>query len=228
MMKGGSKNKEKEEKKTSEEPAGEEEEEFSVEKVLDRRFTKNGGVEYLLKWKGYSDEDNTWEPEENLDCPDLIQAYEEERRKKDESQKQKKEGNGEVVKKDENVVVPSSTNKKRKAGATVVSDDKKEKNANNSKTRKTETSDLEPPTKIRGWCRGLEPEKIIGATDASGELMFLMKWKGTEEADLVEAKDANIKCPQVVIKFYEERLTWHTNAEHDDNNSEQQENTKAN
>uniref|UniRef100_A0A8C9YXQ5 Chromobox homolog 1b (HP1 beta homolog Drosophila) n=1 Tax=Sander lucioperca TaxID=283035 RepID=A0A8C9YXQ5_SANLU len=155
----------------------EEEEEYVVEKVLDRRVVK-GRVEFLLKWKGFSDEDNTWEPQDNLDCPDLIAEYMQKHKEKEEK---KKEG-------------------KRK----VVSEASGDSEERGSKRKKEEGE------KARGFGRGLQPERIIGATDSSGELMFLMKWKNSDEADLVPAKEANVKCPQVVISFYEERLTWHS------------------
>ena len=38
---------------------------FLVEKIEKRRM-KSGKPEYSIKWSGYSREENTWEPEENI------------------------------------------------------------------------------------------------------------------------------------------------------------------
>jgi len=163
---------------------GEPAEEYVVEEILQKRFS-GGRHEYLLKWKGYGPEDNTWEPVDNLGCPELIEAFEKEWAEK---QKAKEKG-------------------RKRTATDSVSEAEKPKEKKKVKSASRETS----RAKLTGFDRGLEAEKIIGATDSSGELMFLMKWRDTDEADLVPARQANVKCPQVVIGFYEERLTWHQN-----------------
>ena len=109
---------------------------------------------------------NTWEPEENLDCPGLVEKFEKEYALKETS---------------------SDKSKRQKAPAY------------------TDESDAEMN---RGFSRGYEPEAIVGATDATGKLMFLMQWKNSPTLDLVYAKTANQRCPQVVIAFYQQSLRW--------------------
>ncbi|KAG5678650.1 hypothetical protein PVAND_008306 [Polypedilum vanderplanki] len=49
---------------------------YEVEAVVGKRITIEGKIEYLLKWKNYSNKSNTWEPSENLNCTKLIRNYE--------------------------------------------------------------------------------------------------------------------------------------------------------
>lgn len=56
---------------------------FYVDAIRDHEF-RPGGLWYLVKWKGYPEEENTWEPASNLeeDCeilPELVEAYRKER-----------------------------------------------------------------------------------------------------------------------------------------------------
>ena len=48
-------------------------EEFVVDRILDKRI-KNGKTEYLISWKGFGPEENTWEPKANMDCPEMIKV----------------------------------------------------------------------------------------------------------------------------------------------------------
>lgn len=75
-------------------------------------------------------------------------------------------------------------------------------------------NDEEIPLKIVkiepvGFDRGLEPDHIVGATEQNGKLMFLVAWKGTEVADLLESTVVYKKCPQLAIKFFEARLRYY-------------------
>lgn len=40
--------------------------EYNIEEIVDSRVDKKGRFEYLIKWKGYPSEENTWEPIRHL------------------------------------------------------------------------------------------------------------------------------------------------------------------
>ena len=48
--------------------------EFEVEEIVGHKLWK-GVSTYKVRWLGWDAKDDTWVPEEELQCPDLIKAY---------------------------------------------------------------------------------------------------------------------------------------------------------
>eukprot|EP00091_Calanus_sinicus_P005408 TRINITY_DN1584_c0_g1_i5.p2 TRINITY_DN1584_c0_g1~~TRINITY_DN1584_c0_g1_i5.p2 ORF type:complete len:169 (-),score=57.10 TRINITY_DN1584_c0_g1_i5:69-575(-) len=153
-------------------------EEYEVEKILDKRAEKGGYTEYLVKWKNYED------PEENTWEPVDNLGDAEKAIKAFEKDLEAKN------------LTMNAKNHKRKSGPNSAIQ-------NPSKIQKVETKE-----KAKGFARGLVAEKIIGIRKEPEKMFFLIKWKGTEETDFVNAKEAKLKIPQIVIEFYEEKLNW--------------------
>ena len=57
----------------------------------------------------------------------------------------------------------------------------------------------------------------------------MVKWRESDEddIDIVLASDANLKCPQVVIKFYEKRLIFNENSSSSSGSSDSEEDSEV-
>ena len=52
------------------------EEEYKVERIVTHRhFGRSKRLQYLIKWKGYPESDNTWELADQVHAPELIKHY---------------------------------------------------------------------------------------------------------------------------------------------------------
>ncbi|CAF2207827.1 unnamed protein product [Rotaria magnacalcarata] len=165
---------------------------FEIERIVDKRY-RNDRLEYLIKWRGYPDSQNTWEPSSNVEGEqesELLAEYEISH--KQQQQKMLNSGPRSAINnfspnKRRNEEVNNNTMKKRPLGG---------------------TSGLQSSNTSSGFDRGFEAEKALGATDSAGELMLLVKWRHSDEADLVPARIVNAKCPALVIQFYEQHSFW--------------------
>lgn len=193
-------------------------EEYSVEKILNKRVTK-GKVEYYLKWKGYNENENSWEPVENLNCKKLIKQFEEKLKKEaKEKEKRQKEFRDQEKIVSECGGISISPNPTVLNTASGAGQSTKSKKTNLLKKQCSKLADKDFSDNIICddrqvsdlFSKSREPESIICAAVIDGQLWFLMKWKdNNEETDVISSNEANILYPQVVIRYYEERIRWH-------------------
>ena len=52
------------------------EEEYEVERIVaHRQHGRSRQLQYLIKWKGYPESNNTWEPADQVHAPEIIKHY---------------------------------------------------------------------------------------------------------------------------------------------------------
>ncbi|CAI2174192.1 19138_t:CDS:2 [Funneliformis geosporum] len=166
---------------------------YEVEAVLEHNKSK-GKTYYLIKWKGYSQEESTWEDEDNVFAEDLVKDYWTKLNSEEPKVRETRKGRKRAA-----TAPPPIPSKKETKKARMSTSPKKAKTV-----RVKIDEDFDHDEDWESLVSGVE---TVTRDDKSGELLVYLKWKNGDTSRH-PAKEANIKCPQKMIKFYEQRLTF--------------------
>ena len=231
---------------------------YLVEKILDRRVSDGGGFQYLVKWVDFPEEDNTWEPIENLieECHHLIRQFENlDTESVSEEPEMSREDSPQISAEHlflspntedisdstqtatENVVDSDSDQTQSESEeeelstqinslSSGIEDLVTEDKENMAETRlescaemrdnwtqvehnrSSEVINTSPEKAVfGGFIDGLKPIRIVGASHDDHNIFFWMEWSNGH-ISVVSAEDANLRCPQIVIKWYESRVLF--------------------
>lgn len=165
------------EEKVDDEDMAEAEDEYVVEEILKKRV-RGGVIEYFLKWQGFSMEDCTWEPKENLTCSELIEQFEANLLDKKPKREKKRNDSGDYLPETNghgSTYTPSFSSIGKKEDPDPFS-----ANPNN------------------------EPAEVVEVGKRGNDLSYRVRWQGSGGSDWISAKIANQRMPHIVLRYYQD------------------------
>ncbi|KAI8319668.1 chromo domain-like protein, partial [Martensiomyces pterosporus] len=188
-----------------EEEEADNEEVYVVEKIIKHRGKKAGEREYLLKWEGYPDSENTWEREENIFDKDMLQRYwdaiddaKAASATKANGRRPPRHSNGSAT-----PVSPATAARQNKRRRTSDID------SDGDGDGESDESGAEPAPSSFGaddWEPHIREIETIDRVEGIGLVVYISWKNGNRTKHPVE--DAYQKCPQLMLRFYEGRLRF--------------------
>lgn len=166
------------------------EKEYEVQKIVGQRTIK-GRRQFLIRWKGYDEDSDTWEQEKDLNCTELIEEYLAENAESEEDTKPKRMENS--AKSPGKSKSPKLDRKTKKAMKPIV-----KKQAENGK----QITAMDEEKDDKDNQKEFEVEKILEVHFKKNKTReFLIRWKGFTSADDTWEPEKNLNCPELIAKF---------------------------
>lgn len=155
-------------------------EDYEVEDIIDHKFEKKVRL-FLVRWKNCAPDDDTWEPESSLACPDIVKKY--------------LENNPEAEQ------APGSSRKrpasKDKPSTTSVVPAKRSR----SKVAKSTASDNQNNDDKENGEEEYEVEEIVDHKVVRGKTSFLIRWKNYDASGDTWEPESSLSCPEIIAAY---------------------------
>ncbi|KAF8235640.1 hypothetical protein L208DRAFT_1256403 [Tricholoma matsutake] len=203
---------------------GEDDEEYEIEAILDakRGPFPDGRMGYLVKWKGYGEEENSWVDEEDAgNAHALIAEYwksnpnkKKAPRKSTEAKTPRRPRTSTVDETSDAGSTAAPKKRGRKSQAKADSDLENSKGMDVDENRdEPQIGDMSQHMKMASWEDIVSTvDTIERETDGSLTVYFTLK---TSERVKEDARICAERFPQKLILFYEGNLRWRTNDENE-------------
>ncbi|WWC71311.1 uncharacterized protein I206_105265 [Kwoniella pini CBS 10737] len=197
-----------------EEEEDEGEGEYEVEAIVDHKQKKGnqaGKYEYLVSWKGYGPEHNTWEPEEHVaHASDVVTRYWSTKPKQDIAPTSQSKKRGRTSAAASSTPVPAS--QKKAAARTNGSTRKSTKRQDDEDDEDFPTYEISHVDSTAKYEDVPDWEDTVMSVDtiersSKNELTIYLTMVGGEKV-AVATDLAYKRCPQKVLQFYEKHLKW--------------------
>lgn len=164
---------------------------YEVDDIIDHKFEKKARY-FLVRWKNCTPDEDTWEPETSLACPDIVKKYFE--NNPDAQQVPGTTSSRKRPATKEKPAVPAKKSKEKNTSATTDTDNSNANDDNDTEEKNDEAANGDEEYEV---------EDIVDHKISRGKTTFLIRWKNYDASGDTWEPESSLSCPEIIANYKE-------------------------